>query len=209
MTDSNLTFIGVVVDRSGSMLHLASDMEGSLSNTLREQSELPGECLVSLYQFDDVHEHVYGPVTIEAAPKYKLVARGTTALLDATGKSIVSVGEHLNSLPEDQRPGKVLMVIITDGHENSSREWTWDSVKKKITEQQEKYQWEFVFLGANIDAETVGTSMGIDRGSTLTYDASSAGLQVATASLGNYLGNTRSGLRATFSDEDRQNAVKK
>jgi hypothetical protein len=93
-----------------------------------------------------------------------------TALLDSAGKFITEVGEQLAAMPEDQRPGQVICLIMTDGMENASHRWTWDAVKKLITEQREVYGWEFIFLGADIDAVEIGERMGMDPRYSMAYD---------------------------------------
>ncbi|MCX6484764.1 MAG: VWA domain-containing protein, partial [Mycobacterium sp.] len=101
------------------------------------------------------------------------VPRGRTALLDSAGVFITEVGERLAALPSDQRPGQVICLIMTDGMENASRRWTWDAVKKLITEQREVYGWKFIFLGADIDAVEVGERMGVDPRYAMTFDKGS------------------------------------
>jgi hypothetical protein len=102
--------------------------------------------------------------------------RGSTALLDTVGKTINDVGKRLNEMPEAQRPGKVIFVITTDGLENASKEYSYDQVQKMITHQSEKYQWEFVFMGANIDAVKEGSKLGIKAACSLNFVASSRGI---------------------------------
>lgn len=96
-----------------------------------------------------------------------------TALLDAVGRFITEVGERLSALPEVERPGQVVCLIMTDGMENASHQWTWDAVNQLITQQREVYKWEFIFLGADMDAVEVGARMGMDRKYAMTYDKSS------------------------------------
>lgn len=115
----------------------------------------PGQCEVTLAQFDTEYEVLYPPTDIAAVPEFVVDPRGRTALRDASGRFITEVGQ-LAALPEDQRPGKVICLIMTDGHENASEKWTWEAVKALITQQREVYGWEFIFLGANIDAVEVG-----------------------------------------------------
>ena len=205
MTDSNYTHIGILVDRSGSMFSVLEDTEGGLKTFLDEQAKAPGEVKISLAQFDNEYEQVFENVTAEEAKKYRLVPRASTALLDACGKFITDLGATFNSMTEDQRPGKVIVVILTDGAENSSREWTQLNVKKLIKQQTDVYKWEFVFLGANIDAVSVAGGIGIARGSAITYDANNTAETISMAS--SYVMNTRNGVKTDFTDEELVKAM--
>jgi uncharacterized protein YegL len=161
--------IAIVLDRSGSMITVRADTEGGLTAFLDAQTEAPGETTVSLYQFDDRYDAVYENRALADVPAYRLVPRGTTALFDAVGRTINTVGEQLAAKPDDERPGEVIVVILTDGHENDSREFTQAQVKSAITHQQDQYGWQFVFLGADQDAFEAGGGMGIRSDSTLSY----------------------------------------
>lgn len=204
MTDSNKTQLLVIVDRSGSMAPVAADMRGGLDTFFKEQSELDGECLVDYIQFDTEYEKVFEDRPVADA-KAVLQPRGGTALLDAIGKGVTELGEKLAKLNEDQRPGTVLVVVVTDGYENSSTEWSADAVKAIIKEQEDKWNWKFTFLGANIDAVAVGAQFGFSSDSSLTY--STANIGQTMSSLNTYAGATRSGLKGAYSDEDRRAAL--
>lgn len=168
-----LTSIVFVVDRSGSMSSIAKDTIGGFNQFIKVQKENNvGECKVSFIQFDDVYEEVFKNVNVADVKDLTdktFVPRGYTALLDAVGKTIVSIGNDLSNTPEDQRPEKVLFVIITDGEENASKEYTADRVKELVTQQTNVYKWEFVYLGANQDAWSVGASIGIAKSGTSNY----------------------------------------
>lgn len=208
MTDPNKTLLGVLVDRSGSMMSIKKDMEGGLNTLIKEQRELTGECEITLAQFDNRYENICESVPLQDFEGYELIPRGSTSLLDAIGKFVTEIGQSLSTCEEDKRPGQVIIVIITDGHENSSREWKWTTVKELIKNQESQWSWKFVFLGANIDAEAVGMDLGIDRGSTITYAATADGVGNTMSSLSNYVASTRSGVAASFTEEDRKNSVK-
>jgi hypothetical protein len=170
MTDSNKTLIAALLERSGSMddsKELTEDGWRELINTQRDEPEY---CEVTLAQFDTEYEVLYPPTVIAAVPEFVVVPRGRTALLDSAGVFITEVGERLAALPSYQRPGQVISLIMTDGMENASRRWTWDAVKKLITEQREVYGWAFIFLGADIDAVEIGQRMGMDPRYAMTYD---------------------------------------
>jgi len=201
LTNPDYTHLAVVVDRSGSMATCYKDMIGGLDTFFGDQASQPGDCLVDYFQFDTEYESVFEDKPVGVA-KAQLSPRGATALLDAIGKTVTTLGEKLAAKPEDERPGKVIVVIVTDGYENSSREWTKGSVKKVVETQRNDYNWDFVFLGANMDAVSEGASFGMLRGSSLTYDTHDTA--AATASLSAYTTQTRSFGAAAFSDEDRR-----
>lgn len=201
MTNAELTYIGILVDRSGSMNNMREEMENAIKVFITDQAQQPGKARVTLAQFDTVYETVYEWTKAGDVPLYHLIPRGGTALNDGIGKLVTDSGERLAKMKESERPGKVIIVIVTDGYENSSREWTQQSVKKLIKQQTDTYSWEFVFLGANIDAVQVADGYGIMRGSALTFTNDSA--PVAMAAMSSYVTNTRSGNVASFTDEDR------
>lgn len=205
MTDPNYTHIAVVLDRSGSMHSIKADTEGGFATFLAEQKAAPGRATISLAQFDDNYEVVYGPQDIASAPPLKLVPRGSTALLDAMGKTIVSTGEFLESLPEAQRPGNVIFVVITDGQENASREWTRDKVFAKVTEQQNTYGWTFVFLAANQDAIASGRHLGFAAAQSLSYTDQTVGSTYSTLSAS--VTRSRVGQNAAFTKAERDAAA--
>lgn len=206
MTDSNYTHLAVVLDRSGSMVSIRRDMEGGLNELFKEQAKLPGKCLVDLAKFDSVYEVDFEDTPVADA-KAVLVPRGSTALLDAIGKTVTSLGEKLAKLSEDDRPSKVIVVVVTDGMENSSLEWEPSAVKNLVTQQQDEWNWEFVFLGANMDAIAVAGNYGFARDSSITYSANAKGAANVSQSLNNYIGATRGGSKGVFTDEDRENAT--
>jgi hypothetical protein len=170
MTDSNKTLIAALLDRSGSMEESKEFTEGGWRELVNTQRSEPEYCEVTLAQFDTEYEVLYPPTPIASVPEFVVVPRGMTALLDSAGKFITEVGQQLAALPEDQRPGRVICLIMTDGMENSSRQWDWEAVKKLITQQREVYGWKFIFLGADIDAVEVGARMGVDPRYAMTFD---------------------------------------
>lgn len=206
MTNPDLTLIGILVDRSGSMVSMCTEMTTAIKLLLDEQEKLPGRAVVSLSQFDNIYEEVYRMVDLHDVPDYTLEPRGSTALLDAMGKFITDIGHELRDWEESRRPGKVLVCIVTDGYENSSKEWTHKMVKELVEQQRNDYQWEFVFLGANIDAVQVAQGLGMAADSALTFDSASA--PVAMAAMSNYAASYRSTGAAGFTEQDRENAKK-
>lgn len=207
---TDLTDISVVLDRSGSMQSVRTDTIGGFNAFLKTQKEAPGEALLSLVQFDDQYEVVYSGKNINDVPELTektFVPRGMTALLDAIGRTINATGARLSELPENERPSRVIFVILTDGDENASKELTKEKVNEMIKHQTDVYQWDFVFLGANQDAIKAGATMGIMAGNSMSYAANAKGTAAAFASVGATMCAYRSGdtsaKTAFFSDDDR------
>ncbi len=166
---TDLTDIILVVDRSGSMEQIRSDAQGGVNSFIAEQANQPGEARLTLVQFDTEYEFIHRGVPISEAPPYKLVPRGMTALLDAVGRAVNETGERLAALDESERPGLVVFVVMTDGHENSSSEFTKDQVKQMIERQQNEYSWQFTFLGADQTAFDEAGGIGIDADGAACY----------------------------------------
>ena len=173
MTDSHFTHIAFLLDRSGSMQSIRQDTVGGFEAFIAEQRQQPGRCTVSLAQFDNEYDEVYVDVPVADVPALELVPRGSTALIDAIGRLVNATGARLAALPEDQRPGSVIVGIMTDGMENASREFNRPQIKAMITEQTARYGWQFMYMGANQDAVEVGTSLGVDPGMAVTYSTGS------------------------------------
>ena len=168
---SDLTDITLVVDRSGSMEQVREDAEGGVNSFIGQQVKEPGEALLTLVQFDTEYEFLHSGVPIQDVPKYELVPRGMTALLDAVGRAINETGDRLAKMEEPDRPGLVIFVVMTDGQENSSQEFTKPQIKKMIERQQNDYDWHFTFLGANQDAFAEAGGMGFDAAGVADYAA--------------------------------------
>jgi uncharacterized protein YegL len=182
MTNKDLTHLYFLLDRSGSMQSIREDIVGGYEAFIAEQRQQPGECMVSLAQFDDVYEEVFADRPIADVPALELVPRGMTAMLDAIGRTINAVGARLAALPEDRRPGTVVLGIMTDGLENASKEFTRAQVRQMITTQSTDYDWTFLYLGANQDAVEVGSDMGIDPRLAVTYNSAGASAAMAATS---------------------------
>jgi hypothetical protein len=211
MTDSNLSLVAALLDRSGSMSAIAEDMRGGFDGYIAAESANPGTTLVTLAQFDDRYEMVYRDRRAQEVPPLTLEPRGRTALLDAIGRFVTEVGEGLAALPEEQRPGSVTILVITDGHENASAVWTVQAVREAISRQEAVYGWDFVFLGANMDAVEVGARLGFAPGKSLTYDASGAAVQGAWKVVGDYSARKRSSAAGSpasvvFNEAERRQA---
>jgi len=172
-----LTEIVAIVDRSGSMRSIAADMEGGYTQFIESQAKLPGECRVTLVTFDSKSiDKVFDNVPAAEATKFELHARSYTPLLDAIGTTIVSVGERYAAIAESERPEKVVVLIITDGKENASKEYTRKQVADLITHQTEVYKWEFIYLGANVDAFAEANALGIALSNAAAYVPDAAGV---------------------------------
>lgn len=188
MTDKNKTEIVVILDRSGSMMSIQKDMVGGFNTFIEEQKKVPGKCSVSLYQFDTEYGVVYEQKDLNEVPSLELVPRGGTALLDAVGLTSVAVGARLAKLPEEQRPGAVILLIITDGQENSSKEYTYEMVRKTIETQEKTYAWKYVYLGCDASTMKEGGMLGIAN--TSSYKGTGQGVNamygVVSRSVGSY-----------------------
>jgi hypothetical protein len=158
MTNVDYTHLTLVVDRSGSMSSVQEEAQGGINALIAEQFALPGKLTVTLSQFDDAFDTV---ARMSERPfAFELEPRGMTALLDAVGMEVVRTGEDLAALPEEERPGRVLLVVVTDGHENSSHEYALDRVRSMLAVQREEFGWEVRFLGAD-DAAWQGEALGV------------------------------------------------
>ena len=169
-----------IVDRSGSMAGLESDTVGGINGTLERHRQAGGETVVSTVLFDDQMEVLHDRLPIDqVAPltEKEYWVRGCTALLDAVGSSIKHIARVHGYLPEEYRPEQTIFVITTDGMENASREYDYHRVKEMIAEKT-KAGWEFLFLGANIDAAAEAKRMGIDADRAATYVADETGTSV-------------------------------
>ena len=177
----NLTELVFILDRSGSMAGLEKDTIGGFNAMIEKQKDEPGEAYVSTVLFDNLSEVIHDRVKLENVPQMtrkEYYVRGCTALLDAVGGAIHHIGNVHKYAREEDRPEKTLFVITTDGLENASRRYTYDKVKAMIRRQKEQYGWEFLFLGANIDAAKEAARFGIDADRTANYHADHTGTAV-------------------------------
>ncbi|MDD6484045.1 MAG: hypothetical protein PUF72_05660 [Clostridiales bacterium] len=171
--NNNLTELVFILDRSGSMSGLETDTIGGYNGLLEKQRKEEGEAVVTTVLFDDRYDMVHDHASIHKVKPLtdrEYYARGMTGLLDAVGKTINHVGNRHKYAPDNEIPSKTMVVIITDGHENASREFGLPKVKAMIEHQKERYGWEFLFLGANIDAVSTAAGMGITADRAVTYE---------------------------------------
>ncbi len=174
----NLTELVMILDRSGSMGGLEEDTIGGYNSMIRKQRETEGEVLVSTVLFDNRSEVLYDRVPLEQLPpmtEKEYYVRGCTALLDAIGDAVHHIGNVHKYAREEDRPAKTVFVITTDGYENSSRHYSYDQVQRMVKRQQERYGWEFLFLGANMDAIAAARSFGIREDRAVRYKCDSVG----------------------------------
>ena len=190
----NLTEIVFILDRSGSMAGLEDDTIGGFNAMIQKQQDEEGEAYVSTVLFDNYTEVIHDRLDIQKIQpmtRMDYYVRGCTALLDAVGKSIRHIGTVHKYAREEDRPEKTIFVITTDGMENASREYSYERVRKMIEHQQEKYSWEFLFLGANIDAAKEAARFGITEDRAANYHADSVGTAVIYEAVSEAVCNVR------------------
>ena len=177
----NLTELVFILDRSGSMAGLEGDTIGGFNAMIAKQKKAEGEAYVSTVLFDNESVVIHDRVDIqkvEPMTEEQYSVRGCTALLDAIGKAIHHIGNVHKYARDEDRPEHTLFVITTDGMENASHRYTADQIKQKIERQKSKYGWEFIFLGANIDAVETAGRIGIDKQRAVSYHSDHEGTQL-------------------------------
>lgn len=201
MTNKNNVDISLVIDRSGSMASVhAATVEG-LTSFIQAQRDAAAEndlkTRITYAQFDTVYEMLARGSDLGAFVLPPFVPRGGTALYDAIGRTIVDTGNRLSDIPEKSRPGKVIFVIVTDGEENASKEFNRVKVGDLIERQHKKYSWEFIFLGANIDAQKVAQEIRLSPWQSMTFGANDAGTKEAFRSISSNAANYATGTMTT------------
>ncbi len=204
------THISIVLDQSGTMASILHETIAGYNKFLTAQQLEPGHATITLRTFSNSpHESWCEFWPVKTAPFLGIdnyVPGGMTALYDAVGLTIKETGERLRSLLPDQRPARVIFVIITDGQENHSRVYNYAQIAEMIAHQTHTYKWEFIFLAANQDAMKIADSMNIDRGKTMTFGANSVGTVSAYHSLADKIRSYRTGEAqgCSFDDADRE-----
>ncbi len=196
--EKNYTELVFVIDRSGSMQGLESDTIGGFNGMLKEQAGLEGGAVVTTVLFDDKLTLLHDRIDIRAvAPltERDYTVRGTTALYDAIGFAAEKIRAVQKRTAEKWRAKKVLFVIITDGLENASRRYTASKIRRLIEHQKEKYSWEFLFLGANMDAALEAGNIGIDREFAHSWETTSVGTAMMYTSVSAIMTGMRTGHR--------------
>lgn len=209
--DNNKIELGFVLDRSGSMSSRVGDVIGGFNGLIEKQRAQPGRATVTVLGFDSnhgeaVHEVIANGVDISmVAPldNRTYFARGGTPLFDAVARTIDIIGNRLRNTPEDQRPGKVLITVMTDGDENESLEFARRTggaakLRDKIKHQQDKYSWDVVFMGANMDAVLAGEELGLQVGKSVTWSSSTKGVAGTYAVMDSYITRSRSAPSAAY-----------
>lgn len=189
-----LTELVFVLDRSGSMGGLESDTIGGFNSMIQKQKTEPGEALVTTVLFDDRYEVIHDRFNLEIIQPLTdrdYYARGCTALLDAVGRTIDKIARIQKYLPDEERAEKVIFVITTDGLENSSREYSYKKLQDMIEHQKANYNWEFIFLGANMDAVAEAKKFGISEDRAVTFENDSEGVQLNYHVVGKTLATMR------------------
>jgi uncharacterized protein YegL len=189
-----LSDIVFILDRSGSMMSIMDDTIGGYNSFLKKLREVPGEATVTLVQFDHEYEIVYSRVPLSEVPELTsetFVPRGQTALLDAIGRAIIDERAKIKTLKESEKPEKIIITILTDGHENHSKEFTQKKVMSYIMKLQEKDGWEFIFLGADPTSIEEAVSYGINLSNTMTFAPSGQGVRRGYDSLSNTINSYR------------------
>ncbi len=198
MSYSELVFI---MDRSGSMYGIASDMEGAMKEIIQDQKKRKEDVLVTYVRFDTEVEEVFSEKNISEIDGFKLEPRGGTSLHDAIGTTVNTFERKFNQKDEDDQPKRVLFIIVTDGGENSSSEFTGDQVNQMVKKVERDHDWGFTYIGANQDSILTGGSVGFARGSSLNYAATAKGVKSMSRSVINYVGSYLSTGKASYHDD--------
>ena len=192
---TDLTEIICIIDRSGSMQSIRSDAIGGFNAFLEGQQNHPGEGRLTLALFNHDYERVYENTPLGEVPPLTedtYVTGGTTALLDAIGRTLVDVGKRLAATPEAERPSQVIVAILTDGMENASTDYTHERIAEMIEHQQAKYAWEFIFLAANQDAFQAAQRLAISPANAMPFAATKTGVRDAYDNLAQDVSKRRS-----------------
>lgn len=192
---TNLTELAFILDRSGSMSGLEDDTIGGYNAMLKKQQKEPGEAVVTTVLFDDQYDLLHDRINIKCVRPItdkEYFVRGSTALLDAIGETIHKIGNAQMNTSENLQADKVLFIITTDGMENASHEYTYEKIKALVERQKEKFGWEFIFLGANIDAVATAAKFGIHADRAANYHADGEGTELNYMAVSEAVSNFRS-----------------
>ena len=202
----NVTEVVFILDKSGSMAGLETDTIGGFNSMLNKQKKAEGDAFVTTVLFNHHNEILHDRINVKGISpitEADYEVGGTTALMDAIGFSIQKIANVQKYTSEDQRADKVLFVITTDGMENASREFTPNKIKQMIEHQKEKYGWDFMFLGANIDAIATAAKFGIDEDFAVDYHADNIGTKLNYELVGEAVTKLRSGKKIDRSWKER------
>lgn len=206
----NLVDMTLVIDRSGSMQKGRADSEGGINALIEERKTSDQKTNLTLVTFDDEYEVIHNGVPVRDVPEFTLQPRGNTALLDAIGTAILAAQKRIGAMAERKKPGLVVFVIVTDGGENQSRKFS-HSVIKDLIESLRPQGWQFTFLGADVDAFSTATQLGIPLGDTANYSKKMSGQTYAAVGqkINRMSSNVARGARgmsisSNFSDQERE-----
>lgn len=191
---TNITELVFILDKSGSMSGLESDTIGGYNSMLRKQQEEQGDVIVTTVLFDDNYELLHDRANIKdinQITENDYFVGGSTALLDAIGKTIHRIGNAQRKASEEKRAEKVMFIITTDGMENASSEYTYEKIRNMIERQKSKYGWEFIFLGANIDTVSTAAKFGIASDRAANYNADGEGTRLNYEAVSNAVSELR------------------
>jgi uncharacterized protein YegL len=209
--NNNLVDITIVLDRSGSMGVCREEAESGLNAFVDEQKALPGDANLTLITFNNHPKTVFNGRDIKSVEKLSILPQGMTALYDAIGTAIAEAGQRFEAMKAEDIPGGIVFVILTDGEENASHEFTLPQIKAMITHQQDKYGWKFVFLGANQDTFKNADAMGINANTTADYSVgrSAETMSFTSAMVGAMRSQVKSGapVAMAYSISDRKGMV--
>ncbi len=199
----NITDITILCDRSGSTASIKSDLEGGIKNLIIENKKLKDPCNFSFITFDTEYDEIIKALDIQLVDEsnIKINPRGGTALLDSIGRAINNMGKRFSDLSESERPSRCVLVICTDGQENSSREFTKPQISEMIKHQEQNYKWEIIYLGANQDSFAEAGAFGISNSKIMNYSATSNSINAAFNSVSSNLTLFRSAGKADMSYE--------
>lgn len=210
--NKNLTEIAYILDRSGSMCGMEEAAITGFNEFLQSQLDAPGDVNLSLLLFDNEFHLVHDRTPLQEVRKldaHSYVPRGSTALLDAIGRAIDAIGRKIAKQSEDERPGKVIIAIYTDGYENASEQYDLRKINKMITHQRNKYSWEFMFLAANEDAIATASQMGIARDMASVSQFTAQGIRSSSRTFDRKIKSVRKMLATGVMDEDYVKSIDK
>ena len=201
--NKNLTELVFILDKSGSMAGLEEDTIGGFNTMLEKQKKEDGEALITTVLFDNNYEVLHSRQdikTVSPITRDEYFVEGSTALLDAVGKTILRIDKANSQTEEKERPGKVVFVIITDGMENASSKFGYKRIQGMIEHRKSEFSWEFLFLGANMDAVATAAKFGIARNRAVRYKADSAGTNLNFQNVSDAIGEYRASYSRSFPD---------
>jgi uncharacterized protein YegL len=200
------THFCLIVDRSGSMFNIRDDMNGAIVQLMEDQAKEPGTCLVDVITFDTVVDVVHDSIEPLGVSHALIEPRGNTALNDAIGIGVTRLGNKFRLMKEEDRPERVIVVVVTDGMENSSQDWTHAQVKALVEEQTDRWKWTFMYLAANVDAFATGAGYGFTRAQTIAFASSGPSVANVYEGLNANASRARRGDTSGFTQDERDAA---